>query len=256
MFGPILHGSYGKEEKDYEACDALRTLLEAEAIKHCGDEEFLGRIDTELQKQLAAMQRVDSLIAGLRSGWDDDEDMYQSSPRGSTAHTWIMGDAIDARTLISRVVMTPELVDLAYALKEKLSLVQQDPQSDDAFYINKGFQAHLDVIKIILTGCARGTVSAIQASILKAQANRQPSNALYVAAASRYGKANPEDAADFLLDSHHFPSSRLPSKAEHCEPYLFQRDANSADWEPCGTAEELHDGTDFVVAASILDGSL
>lgn len=84
MFGPILHGSYGKEEKDYEACDALRTLLEAEAIKHCGDEEFLGRIDTELQKQLAAMQRVDSLIAGLRSGWDDDEDMYQSSPRGST----------------------------------------------------------------------------------------------------------------------------------------------------------------------------
>jgi hypothetical protein len=172
------------------------------------------------------------------------------------SHTWIMGDAIDAKTLISRTVLTPELINLLYDMESRLSLQAGEDNSDDAFYINKGFQAHLDVIKILLTGSVKGSVTSIQANILGAQANRQPLNPLYVAAAARYGKYDAKVAVDFLLDNPHFPNDRLPSKAEHCEPYLFQRDADDGDWKPCGTDAELHDGTDFVVAASIIDGSL
>lgn len=171
------------------------------------------------------------------------------------ANGWFMGDAIDAKTRISRTLMTPALIDLLYLIQNRLALQEPEDGEADAFFINKGYQAHLDVIRILLEGSVKGTITATQGSILKAHADREPSNALFLAAAARYGKAGPEQAANILLDSSHFPNSRLPSKAEHCEPYLFQRDQGT-DWEPCGAETELHDGVDLVVAAAILDGTL
>lgn len=171
------------------------------------------------------------------------------------ANGWFMGDAIDVKTRVSRTLMTPALIDLLYQIQNRLALQEPDPETADAFFINKGYQAHLDVIRILLDGSVKGTITATQGSILKAQADRDPQNALFLAAAARYGKSEPEHAANLLLDSSHFPNSRLPSKAEHCEPYLFQRDQGT-DWEPCGTETELHDGVDLVVAAAVLDGTL
>ena len=169
------------------------------------------------------------------------------------ANSWLMGDAIDAKTRISRTLLSPGLIDLLYAIQNSLGLQSQGDTSGDAFFVNKDFQAHLDVIRILLEGSVKGSISAVQAAVLDAQADRNTDNALFVAAAARYGKATAKDAITFLLDSPHFPNERLPTAAEHCEPYLFQRDKGK-DWQPCegGT----HDGTDFVVAASILDGSL
>lgn len=171
------------------------------------------------------------------------------------AHSWFMGDAVDYKTQVSRTLMTPQLIDLLYMIQSRLALQEPDPETADAFYVSRGYQAHLDVIRILLEGSVKGTVSGTQAMILKAQADREPENALFMAAAARYGKTEPQYAANILLDSSHFPNSRLPSKAEHCEPYLFQRD-KGADWEPCGAETELHDGVEFVVAAAVLDGTL
>lgn len=61
------------EPQDYEAHSALRTLLEAEAIRTCGDEEFLGRISDELERQMGAMDRVSEFLSGVLSGEEDGE---------------------------------------------------------------------------------------------------------------------------------------------------------------------------------------
>lgn len=196
----------------------------------------------------------DMLLGMMYYSWKLKKDDYIDSLIAyGEDNGWFMGDAIDAKTRISRTLLSPGLIDLVYDIQSRLGLQAAGGDSADAFFVNKDFQAHLDVIRILLEGSVKGSISAVQAEILAAQAERNHANALFVAAASRYGKASSTDAINYLLDSQHFPNDRLPSQAEHCEPYLFQRD-DGKDWQPCGTA--THDGTDFVVAASILDGSL
>lgn len=60
------------EPEDYEAQSALRTLLESEKIKHCGDEELLGRIAEQLSFNRDMLDRVSSLIDGLASGGESE----------------------------------------------------------------------------------------------------------------------------------------------------------------------------------------
>lgn len=60
-----------EEENDYEARDCLSTLLRADAIQNCGDEDLLGRITTEAHRQAAAIERVSNLLSGLSCEEED-----------------------------------------------------------------------------------------------------------------------------------------------------------------------------------------
>ena len=167
------------------------------------------------------------------------------------ANDWIMGEAKDSETLISRCLLTPQLISLAKDMERALSgsapLKQDD--SADAVGVNTGFRAHLDVLRILLSGRVRGAVSDSELTTLKAQAERQPNNALYVAAYEKY--AGGSRAVDLLLAEKHFPNGRLPNTSDHCINYLHSRDESDSDWQPCAELKE-HDGTDFVFAAWVV----
>lgn len=175
-------------------------------------------------------------------------------------HNWIMGEAKDNETLLSRCLLTPQLITVLKEMDSKLGgqaghpfRSENEDNSDDALPVNTGFRAHLDVLRILLNGRVYGAITDAEKSLLKSQAERQPSNALYVAAYEKYNGGT--KAHGLLLDKAHFPGDRLPTNAEHCQNYLFSRDQESDDWKPCAEARE-HDGTDFVFAAWVALGGL
>lgn len=166
-------------------------------------------------------------------------------------NNWVMGEAKDLETLISRATLSPQLISLLYAMADGTSLTQQ---SDDAIGVNTGFRAHLDVLRILLNSRVRGAISDLELGTLKAQADRQPHNALFVGAYEKFKGGS--KAIDLLLSEKHFPKDKLPNNHEqHCINYLFSRDEESEDWVPCKDEPfKEHDGTDFVFAAWVIGG--
>jgi len=164
-------------------------------------------------------------------------------------NNWVMGEAKDFETLISRATLSPQLISLLYAMEGGAALTQQ---SDDAIGINTGFRAHLDILRILLNSRVRGAISDFELGTLKAQAERQPHNALFVGAYERFKGGS--KAIDLLLSEKHFPKDKLPNNHEqHCINYLFSRDEESEDWIPCKDEPfKEHDGTDFVFAAWVI----
>lgn len=166
-------------------------------------------------------------------------------------NNWVMGEAKDLETLISRATLSPQLISLLYAMEGGAALTQQ---SDDAIGVNTGFRAHLDVLRILLNSRVRGAISDFELGTLKAQADRQPHNALFVGAYEKFKGGS--KAIDLLLSEKHFPKDKLPNNHEqHCINYLFSRDEESEDWVPCKDEPfKEHDGTDFVFAAWVIGG--
>ncbi len=170
------------------------------------------------------------------------------------SHNWVMGEAQDNTTLLSRCLLTPQMISLVKEMDGSVfGLTQNQDGSDDAGPVQVGYQAHLAVLRILLSGRVRGAISDLELSTLKDQAVRQPQNALYVAAYEKY--AGGAKATGLLLDETHFPGSRLPNNhQEHCTSYLHSSDIeDDTDWKPCPNEpfKEL-DGVDFVFAAWVI----
>jgi hypothetical protein len=64
----------GREPEDYEAQCALRTLLESEKLKECGDDELLSRIEEQISFNQDMLARVAALVEGIRSGTSEDSE--------------------------------------------------------------------------------------------------------------------------------------------------------------------------------------
>lgn len=166
---------------------------------------------------------------------------------------YVMGRPIDTAEGISRVLMSPGLILTMEKLYKHLSGSWSGtpiPVENKAIpVINRGFQAHLDVLKIWLDGELDGTTDDIADFVLRSQVDRQPKNALFQAAYHAYRDGDQTKAQEILMDESLFPSDRLPSTKERCEEYIFQRDYGD-DWKPCEEFE-VHDGVDFLVAGMI-----
>lgn len=170
------------------------------------------------------------------------------------AHNWVMGDPSVTPDEISRVVLTPTLISLVYDMMDKLKLTQPTLGIFDDVGINKGFQAHLDILRIYLSGQVYGAINDIDMRVLKGQVEREPGNALFQAALHRFTDGDQSAAIALLLDETHFPSSKLPGSTEHCTEYLFERDSGGGDWAPCPAEAKTHSGTDFLFAAKMIIG--
>lgn len=162
-------------------------------------------------------------------------------------------DAIDNETLVSRCIMAPSFLLLLKKMLGEISLTSDQQDSADATFVNTGFRAHLDVLAILHSGSVYGGITDGDLKTLKAQALRQPANALYQAAWAKYSGGNQERAYQVLMSPDYFPENKLPTNENYCTPYLFQHDFDGKNDEPCDEARE-HDGTDFVFAATIIDG--
>lgn len=172
------------------------------------------------------------------------------------AHSWVMGEAIDDITVASKCLLSPSLISIYYDIQRKLSGPSFTTRGEsDAFGVNTGFRAHLDVIHILLIGSVHGAISSGELETLKAQAERQPRNALFQAAYSLYTNGDQSKATALLLNQEMFPDLTLPTSSNHCSDYLWSDDDAPYDWAPCPDRNETYEGLDLIVAASVVDGS-
>lgn len=129
-----------------------------------------------------------------------------------------------------------------------------------------GFERHLAVLTTMRNGLVEGALNDNSLKQLEHAAAAQPRNALYQAAYHLFGNGDQEAAFGALQDAALFPASALPTSANYCTDYLFQRDDDSAgrpdgkrpDWAPCGDGSEGAEGRgiDFIFAASVALGEL
>lgn len=165
------------------------------------------------------------------------------------AHGGVFCDAVDIETKASRCVISPFLYAALGKAAGGSSLLAE---SGDVWFEKAGFEAHLQVLGIWLKGKLDGSITDMDLDYLATYAQREPLNALYQAAAYRYGRATKE-AVDNAFHSSHWPDSRLPDSADHCSSYLFQRDMTAAqDWQPCADSLQVWSGTDYGFAAYVL----
>lgn len=165
------------------------------------------------------------------------------------ANNYVMGRPTDNAEGLSRVVMSPGLIVTMERLSAKLNgqpYQEQKPRDLIPIIINKGFQAHLDVLGIWLDGELRGNITDTDKRVLEKQVERQPLNALFRAVYSLYGNGDQSRTLELLNSEKLFPSDRLPESRDRCEEYIFQRD-DGDDWLPCDKGE-THDAVDYLVA--------
>lgn len=162
-----------------------------------------------------------------------------------------IGTAVDAAVALSKTVMPPATIKFF----EDLSLRSDERQNSDTGKkpVLTGYQAHLQVLDQLAIGVAYGGISDNGVKLLKAQADRQPRNALFAGSYALYKDGNMTEPAKKLLAV--CPVDRLPSSTDFCSDYLFQRDADQKDWKPCLPVID-HDGTDCAFAASVILGEV
>lgn len=169
------------------------------------------------------------------------------------ANRYVLGRPINTAEGISRVIMSPGLILTMERLYKHLSDSWSGtpiPAENQALpVINRGFLAHLDVLKIWLDGELTGATDDVADFVLRSQVERQPKNAIFQAAYHAYRDGDQSKTVEILFDESLFPSDRLPGSQDRCEEYLFQRDYGD-DWKPCEKGQ-THDAVDFLVAGMI-----
>lgn len=117
-----------------------------------------------------------------------------------------------------------------------------------------GFEAHLQSLVSGLRALM-DFGDTLNEDCLKSMAKRQPNNAWFAALAGIYS-GNQETARDMLLDDKYCPSGRLPTSADRCEPWLWQRDESEKDWGACPDEGLTHSGGDCAIAMAVTLGKL
>lgn len=213
----------------------------------------------------AAGYSRDMLLMRLAAAFESrDLPWFERFDAFATSKNWIICDAKDDVTRISRCAVTPALIRLFYDAMSKVrgyspgQLVDDD--SMDASAVPRDFEAHLQVLKIWLSGEVYGAITASELAVAEAQAKREPSNALFQAVFHRYSDGDQQTAYKLLTER--FPAESLPTTKMWCSEYLYQRDqfepdgSENTDWLPCpDSPESVHSGTDFGLVVHILGKS-
>lgn len=118
-----------------------------------------------------------------------------------------------------------------------------------------GYQAHLQVLHILLRGELTGDIGAYDRLIIQKLAEKNPDSPIMQAAAARWYSGDYWD--NFLSaarNTQYFPNNRLPTSADRCIDWATQQ-ANPADWAPCPTEGHTHSPGDWLFAVSIVTHS-
>ena len=176
------------------------------------------------------------------------------------AHDWEIGAADDA-VRIGTVIMSPNIVTLAYDVYNYSLGRSQRASLDEPATLRHGSEEHLEILSTLTKHVVNKSLSNNSLETLEKAVRAQPQNALFSAALKLYQGGT--DCVDRLLDVTHWPSDHLPTNANHCTPYLYERDNDAGgrpdgkepDWLSCDRPNE-YDGTDFVFAATICLGEI
>lgn len=124
---------------------------------------------------------------------------------------------------------------------------------------SSGFEGHLAVLTTTRNGLVDGAINDNSLRKVLEEAHKaQPRNALYQAAFHLFADGVQDDAYRALGDETLFPKDKLPTSANYCTDYLFQRDeAGNSDWLPCdGSGESEGRGIDWAFAAALALGEV
>lgn len=166
------------------------------------------------------------------------------------ARNWVMGDdAVGGAHTLLNGNMVRLLADAVYALggenHQSARLIPYDWSGTPT-----GFEAHLQVLQVLLAGELNGALGDRALAVLQTQAERQPQNPLFQAAYHRYTDGDQSAAITLLLNEAWWPANRLPSSADRCEAWLPQRDYGD-DWAPCDSGRG-HSGADLLFVAGLI----
>lgn len=202
----------------------------------------------------------DMLLGVLWSAWrNKDLSMAEDLWNYGVSHDWNMGQGDFSRTFFT-TRMQGILAELIYRLggtdhKNARAYVSiTKPLILDFRRGNKGFQAHLDVLSILLYSEMRGFIKVDDKRILSIHNKRSSRNALFSYAYRKYTDGDYSVAVSLLLNPELFPDDRLPNKGDHKEPWLWQRD-DGDDWLPHkdpSRHSEIHPGGDFLFVANLI----
>lgn len=217
----------------------------------------LGQSASESSKDMVLMRMIAAYV-------HQDHEWVSRFMTFATANNYVICDAKDDATKLSRCVLSPALISLLKAMQKKMGgespgepFVETKEVSgilDSVIPLTKGYQAHLEVLRIWLSGHVHGGITDYQKKILELQADRQPDNALFQAVYATYDDGNMSNVIDKLRGmTNYFPDDRLPTSSEYCTGYLFQRDKDNKDWVPCDE-NQVHSGTDFAFTTALIGG--
>lgn len=128
-----------------------------------------------------------------------------------------------------------------------------------------GFERHLAVLTTIRNGLLDGGINDNSLSkVLDTARVKEPRNAFYQAAFHLFTDGDQSAAFSDLKDQTLFPSDKLPTKANYCTEWLFQRDDDSLshevspDWLPCplGGRPDRGRGFEWAFAAALALGEI
>ncbi len=214
-----------------------------------------------LQLDTAKMSSMFATVAEIELGWmfctEDDRTAY-----GINAENWY-GRCFMPPAMIKDIYRIAKLVglDCDATCKEYMVLGPNVPSDGD------GFKRHLAVIGTVRNGFSEGAINDNSLKLVLQKAREaEPRNALYQAAFHTFADGDQADAYAALQDETLFPKDSLPTRANYCTGYLFQRDAMEGgqpnpDWLPCPNEDipvsaDTGRGVEFVFAASLALGEL
>lgn len=222
-----------------------------------------------------------------------------------SSHNWDMcGDAPEYKiSIIDRVsrckitgglrrTLYQLLVSLGEKCNTKCKTEIKNPLNQDFISNVSGFEQHLAILHRYLTAKIVHGLTDSQLNSFRDAVKKEPNNALYQCIYHRFLDGDTSIAANLLLDEGRFPVTRLPSKAEYCTDYLYQRDEKvvralvadsdgcisystpetqekvrecnltpqgsynrqtyNKDWLPCGTEDETRVPIDFLFASACI----
>lgn len=164
----------------------------------------------------------------------------------------IKNDYIIGRGPLSRTLMTPSILG---TLNDMIVAMGGDAYAVPSGYVwsdkARGFEAHLQVLHILLIGEIHGEIDTTMLERLEEHYERVPENALFSFAYHKYTDGDQSETVNALLIEVYFPRDRLPSSLDRCEEWLYQREPG-ADWEPCDEGR-THSGGELLFLTALLE---
>ena len=246
LFSSLLH--FGGYEVDYE---------QAESQKEPGRWFRSVEKDCYSSGRSASTISRDMLLGLALAIWKDRNlGAAERLLSYSEANNRVIGEAKDTETLLGRAFLSPAIEATYYELRYRLG-GENSPRRGyipDMSTGLTGFQAHLQALGILLRGAIYGGILDQDLSVLASLRRRQPDNALFQVLYAGFTNGDAQDAIDVLMNETWFPNDRLPESSDRCESYLWQRDQNSDDWQPCPEKDEQHPPVDFMFVSELLLG--
>lgn len=181
-------------------------------------------------------------------------DISEQVIKYALSHFGIMGKAVNTKTLLSRCFIGPGLLStfawISYRLGGPSRAWLRWIPADYGHNL-RGFQAHLQVLHILLRAKLSCKMSESDRRKLKNHASRQKRNPLF-----QYAVGNNNQAIFWLLNEQWWPETDLPSRKDRKSQWLPMRD-DGPDW--AGTTDNpdhKHSGGDFLFVAGLVLGKI